>query len=333
MKKIFTLLLASFAYVAIQAQDAQVYLTFENDEIIPEGVTGVTNVNGSGDVVIKNDGTYAQSDNTIIDDGGENVLFMDYHGYLKFDNTIFNKDAFTIIADYKWYGNNIWWLGLHTIIGYDAEAETPGYVSKQLQIKQPAGNVDGWGVSTSALFTKDTYHHFALTYDMGIIKLYIDGVEAANNTDQTLHSLQNPELYFGIKMNVDGATGEVSPSLDGSSNCKSVKANADNVGLFNRALTAQEVAAIANKTSVPTDVEEVNNNTVKLYPNPCTDVLHIASSEVVSVEVYNMAGSKLLAVRDVNGVVDMTAIVTGVYMVKMLNKQGEVIAVSKVVRK
>lgn len=332
MKKLFTLLLATFMCVILNAQDAQVYLTFEDGKIISDGLTGVDNVNGSGDVTIKNDGTYPQDVNAITSDGGESVLFLDYHGYLKFDNTIFNKDAFTITADYKWSGNNVWWLGLHTIVGYDADAETPGYVARQLQLKQPNGIIDGWGLATSAIFIKEEYHHMAITYNSGTITMYIDGVEVSSATDEGIHNLQDPELYFGIKMGVNSATGIVSPSLDGV-NCKSVQLNVDNVALFDSALSNVEVAAIANGTSIPTDVEKVDKQEIKVYPNPFRDRINISGTDIVAVEVFNLAGVKVYASKVNNGVVNLESLSNGVYLVNCLNDALEVVQSNKLIKK
>ncbi|WP_341216756.1 hypothetical protein [uncultured Wocania sp.] len=154
-KFIFFILLIYSYYSFSQFITPQAYLTFENNTIIPYGVSGITNVNATGTVSLANPaGTYSQTNNAIVNDAGENVLFKDFEGYLN----ILNKNEFNLTAKYKWAGTNAWWLGLLSFVGNDGT----NYVSEHIQIKKTAGEINGLGLSAVDVLSKtNTISHYS----------------------------------------------------------------------------------------------------------------------------------------------------------------------------
>ena len=84
-------------------------------------------------------------------------------------------------------------------------------------------------------------------------------------------------------------------------------------------------------------VSSVNNNIsadVNLYPNPARDELNVvydANADVKNIAVYNIIG-KVMAVYKVNGPsanLNLEAMPSGIYFVRLANGNGQVIATKK----
>ncbi|MBS1613000.1 MAG: right-handed parallel beta-helix repeat-containing protein [Bacteroidetes bacterium] len=69
-----------------------------------------------------------------------------------------------------------------------------------------------------------------------------------------------------------------------------------------------------------TSVEDIQAIFVKLYPNPTGGVLHIEAEDMENVTLYNMSGQLLL--QQQTNVLDMKALVDGVYFLHIKTKQG-----------
>ena len=79
----------------------------------------------------------------------------------------------------------------------------------------------------------------------------------------------------------------------------------------------------------------IENNVAKynIYPNPTNGNITVSGSEINMVEVYNLCGQKVQSVNGSQNVnVDMSALATGVYMVKVIDNNGNS-TVNKVVKK
>lgn len=68
------------------------------------------------------------------------------------------------------------------------------------------------------------------------------------------------------------------------------------------------------------------NNTISLYPNPAKDVLNVSSSNKISkIEVYDFLGRKVASKNNASDV-NVSALGKGVYIVKVAQENGSVIA-------
>jgi hypothetical protein len=324
--------------------NAQVFLDFEDGIVIPSDVSGVSVSNGSADVKVKIDGSFttvSAVDNELVTDEGENVYFMDYDGYIKFDESILNSSSFSLAMDYKWSTNAVWYTGILSIVGYDLNDADEGdegaadYESKQLLFKNSySGIIDGFNLNVTTDLVENTYCHVVFTYAESIVKLYINGVYMAESSQsQVIDLWSDVSLYLGTKLTVD-SDGAISPQLDGSGNSKNQQQYVDNIALFDYELSAEEVSAIYAGTTTITDIEdEVKMSDVEIYPNPVSDVLYVSSDDVSFVEIYNLGGVKVVATSEVMTGISLSGLSNGVYMVKCLNTSGEVISIQKVVKK
>ena len=116
----------------------------------------------------------------------------------------------------------------------------PQLAANQWQVEYALTNSSGnrvFNQSTGVIVTVDgNYHHFALTYDgaaspIDNVKLYVDGV------------LQTTVIPIGQSGNLRSAPGEPFDIHSGSAGSPF---SADEVSVYNRALSATEVAAIAS---------------------------------------------------------------------------------------
>ncbi|WP_179352049.1 VPS10 domain-containing protein [Winogradskyella vidalii] len=74
-----------------------------------------------------------------------------------------------------------------------------------------------------------------------------------------------------------------------------------------------------------TSPEILSNNPISLYPNPTTTNFSIRSnSTVTAVAIYNMAGQEVKKVNNPNSNIDVSDLVTGVYLVKLKTSKGTV---------
>lgn len=83
-----------------------------------------------------------------------------------------------------------------------------------------------------------------------------------------------------------------------------------------------------------TSVAENQENVYNIYPNPTNSNITICGDEINMVEVYNICGQKVMSVKaNSNNVnVNMSELTTGVYMVKIIDNNGNS-TVNKVVKR
>lgn len=126
-----------------------------------------------------------------------------------------------------------------------------------------ATTVDGVTVQTSAPFTfnakwphnKDAWYHFAMTYNRGQVKGYINGVlkGTAQNTLYPLYkpsAIQNKGIYLGREYYGASQSGDVYHYLIGMM---------DQVGLVPRTLTDAEIATYVSQVLTPTTVQYIRD--------------------------------------------------------------------------
>jgi hypothetical protein len=81
------------------------------------------------------------------------------------------------------------------------------------------------------------------------------------------------------------------------------------------------------------DGVEENNSSYEIYPNPTNGSITVSGANINMVEVYNLCGQKVVSVNGTQNVnVDMSALESGVYMVKVIENNGNS-TVNKVVKR
>ena len=81
------------------------------------------------------------------------------------------------------------------------------------------------------------------------------------------------------------------------------------------------------------EVLEEAGNSYEIYPNPTNGNIMVSGANINMVEVYNLCGQKVVSVNGSQNVnVDMSALESGVYMVKVIEVNGNS-TVNKVVKR
>ena len=78
-------------------------------------------------------------------------------------------------------------------------------------------------------------------------------------------------------------------------------------------------------------VDEMVNETYKVYPNPVKDILTVEGENIQQVNVYNTVGQLVKTINSNDNIVNVNVddLQNGMYIVNVINNKGEV-ATSKV---
>ena len=115
----------------------------------------------------------------------------------------------------------------------------------------------------------------------------------------------------------------------------------DDVGMWNRALTQQEITDLFNANTTVTGLAAVQKvNMVKVYPNPANDQITVYNGNLVSVNGYslkimNTLGQEVLAMpleQQSTKVNVSTLSNQNLYFIQIIDAKGEVIETQKIMR-
>lgn len=155
-----------------------------------------------------------------------------------------------------------------------------------------------WNWAYGPSFTLNVWEHYVATYDNGSMILYKNGVQVAtqSNTYTTATFSANP-LYIGKGLSA------TSGFFDG---------DIDDIGIWNRVLTAAEINNIYTSSLSTSEISE--NETLGVYPNPAKDIINIRNSskkdfEYTIVDANGRRVSTGKALKSIN----VSSLKTGVY--------------------
>lgn len=327
------LLIGNMSY----GQAPKFYLDFEGVSPLSNLPSGVTNVNGTNTIKIKNDNTkvYPAIPNAVQSDGaGGNELFLDFQGYLKVDVPS-PSNGFSLAYDYRRNNaNDDWWLGFLTFIGVEGTTNK----LEQILIREWSGQLHFNGVNSIDPYPIwfDTDYKIVITCSpTGDIKLYVDNVLKLNVPNATsgknIHNWTNASLLLSFKGNTFDGTN-VTPEGDFASNSRDARAFVDNIALYERELSVADVSGLFNNGNNSLSVKEQKINNLNIYPNAVVDVLNFSSPEIKSVAIYNVSGSKVLTAAITNSTVDVSDLKSGVYIVNCFDVDGKIIDAIRIIK-
>jgi hypothetical protein len=290
-KRILSIFVVMFI-TAVSAQNAKVYLDFDGvtPPAVPTMPTGVSEVDAVGDVndelkvyVNKNhyraDNStgalvkataastilYTLLDNFVVDVSGNQALQMDNTGHLVIDEAAIGTGDFTIAGNYDAYGNTIYWQGFITVTGQNTS--TLNYGSSQLQIKEPWGSLSGLGFTVGSSVgisatNAPSFKHFALTYTSSDQKyrFYTAGVLRATSSSAQASGLwDNKKVYLGFKgASLNTSTGDFGTYATNTARTSDHQKRVDDFTVFNRALSATEIATLNTTPSSALTIANVS---------------------------------------------------------------------------
>ena len=181
--------------------------------------------------------------------------------------------------------------------------------------------------------------HIAITYDKNAntVILYANGNKVCDtNCSYTINNTNNGPLYFGYS---PGGPDEYS------------RGKIDDIGIWNRALTQEEISNLYNSVSsnecltmtIKTGALSTNpvtyTNTVNIYPNPANDHITIDCGNLANVAGWNIKITNMLGQEVFNQPMNTQQYYVslntwsgkGVYFVKIINGQNEVVNIKKII--
>jgi concanavalin A-like lectin/glucanase superfamily protein/type IX secretion system substrate protein len=198
-------------------------------------------------------------------------------------------------------------------------------------------SIFGWGLTgytdpNSALATYDatgltinTWNHIVATRSSNVQKLYI------NCNLVAIDSLSSPIVPF---------YGNVPTAKIGTrqTNVEFFHGNIDDVRIYNRALDVNEILALCNEGVVSIE-EQKESPSMQIYPNPTNSIVtvNIENKESVNgykIEINNLLGQTVYtnSINSTNNSIDLSGLGNkGVYFVKVLDENNNVVDVQKVV--
>ena len=153
--------------------------------------------------------------------------------------------------------------------------------------------------------SNNIWSHIVFTNDGSIAKLYQDGVLLSSNISTGAVTLAG-NANFGRMVN---------PAYD------AFNGKIDDVGIWNRALTQQEITTLYESEVLSTNTATYENN-INIYPNPANDHITIDFGNLDNVEgwnikIINILGQEVLSQPMNTDKINVSELSKGVYIIRI----------------
>ena len=240
------------------------------------------------------------------------------------------NDRISTTSGYKYYSNfNIYF---------------PGYPAQNCMASQNSSTVS-CVIATSNNMSNGAWNNVIISFDASInaAKIYYNGnLEGTTNFTSNSWPLTNNPTFFGASPFATGDEQWLNGQLD-------------DIGIWNRALTQQEITTLYNgnlcfQTITVTDTLLINTNitgfnpvtyqnTIKIWPNPTNDHITIDNGNLANltghqIKISNALGQQVFqsAITQQQFYVNMSTWGgNGIYFVNLINAQGVTIETRKIV--
>jgi hypothetical protein len=197
---------------------------------------------------------------------------------------------------------------------------------------------NGVGYSCLTDINLNTWYFFAIVQNLNTVKFYLNDVN---------YTVSSPDTYtYNYSTN---NTMEVGRDIYGATEFSDGKL--DDIGIWNRALSQQEITNLYNSVSsnecltmtINTGVLSTNpvtyTSTVNIYPNPANDQITIDCGNLANVVGWNIKITNMLGQEVFNQPMNTQQYVVplntwsgqGMYFVKIINAQNEVVNIKKII--
>jgi hypothetical protein len=211
-------------------------------------------------------------------------------------------------------------------------------------------------IKSNSMTSVNSWNYYTVTYDSSDspfiynCKLYINGV--LQSSTQSSSTLYNINTLNGINM-IFGSS-----RLFDSSSVQFFNGKLDDIGVWNRALTPQEITQLYNQNQCTTNISVTDtliinvgqlsytnpvtySNNITLYPNPANTQVNISFNNISdlvggNIKIINSLGQQVattpITLSGTNTTMSLnTWGGTGLYFVQIINSQGQIVDIKKII--
>ncbi len=196
--------------------------------------------------------------------------------------------------------------------------------------------------SNEVLLSTNNWNHVILSYSLGVVRVYLNG-NLVTETPWSLNYNNSPSLFLGYWQ---------------AANARFWKGDMDDIGIWNRALTQEEITNLYNVNQCITNITVTDTlvinvgqlsfndpvtwaNNITIAPNPASSEINISFNNIT-----NLNGGTLKIINSLGQEVATTPITTsgtnstmqlatwggtGMYFVQIINPQGQIVDIKKII--
>ncbi len=158
----------------------------------------------------------------------------------------------------------------------------------------------------------------------------------------TIDDSEGMKMYIDniLQMSIDSSpeatdirTESLSLGRWGNQDQRYFKGHLDDVRIYDCALNEDQIASICD-VEITNSIQHSEPINIIISPNPTNHKLNIHSNLAgnLFVELYSIDGKKIIALKEVNNLIETSTLVNGIYIIKIYNSQKELIKVEKIIR-
>lgn len=195
----------------------------------------------------------------------------------------------------------------------------------------------------SSTLNQNTWYQLVGTYNGSELKLYLNGI-LVDTIFTSLQLMPNSltDLFIGCEL----------------SGFRFFKGKIDDIGIWNRALTQQEITKLFNQNQCTTNITVTDTlvinvgqlsytnpifyaNNITLYPNPANTQVNISFTNITDlsggqIKIINSLGQEVaktpITTSGANSTMQLaTWVGTGMYFVQIINPQGQIVDIKKII--
>lgn len=257
--------------------------------------------------------------------------------YIQCTSNITSVDNITISG---WAKNNQPWGGQFVQIGQDDDFSSNGIgvgkggissIGVYSFLKLYKGNnlltliTGNFCYDSTYLLNLNSWFHFVITYTNKIISYYVNGILVSSIPTYLQRTVPpNSKIFFG-----SSGPLKYTHCYDG---------NLDDIGIWNRALTQNEISGLYS--GVLGTNKLMYNNIFNIYPNPANDNIYIECSNLSdeigqTIKIFNTLGQEVFsgAMNTKKYVVPISTGGDGLYFVKIYDASNNLLDTKKIILK
>jgi hypothetical protein len=251
--------------------------------------------------------------------GGTQVNEFTFHVLLKLDTTNINQ--------YIW-SKTLFWGEVGFAITNQNEVSF-GWANSI------SGNKYSFIKSEASTIQDNIWYDIVVTFQNSIGQIFLNGDPINTNLTWSAQGgtiLSNSQIESSCNFDQDVNSSKIGTYV----NSEYIKGIIDEFGIWNRALTQQEITEIHNGTL---GINNLSENSISIYPNPSNDHITIDAGDLTtmngySIKIEDAQGQQVFqnAVNQQQFYIDITSWGgNGLYFVRIIDPQGNTVDIKKIV--